>query len=188
MFDFLRRREKETTDARRGRFLAVIECHLNQNVRDDGTARFPAMNVDFVRLCERYGVGLMSIPCPEIEALGTERRRPRDTTIREALENEPGQSRCFHLAERVAARIDTRERQGAQLVAIVGGNPKSPGCAVHCVGKGLTDESGVFMKALETALNAYGPPRHFMALRDHDPAALREDLDQIEEALATDNR
>lgn len=44
-------------DCRGGRFVAVIDCILNQNVRDRGAASFPGMNFELLQLCHEQGRG-----------------------------------------------------------------------------------------------------------------------------------
>lgn len=171
-------------DARSHRFIAVIECALNQNARDAGAACFPAMNFELLQLCHRHGVGILQMPCPEIAALGFERKRAPGQSLRDALDSENGHFQCHILASETANRIDGYLAQGNELVAILGGNPRSPGCAVHPGPDGLNDESGVFMKALQTELHRRGHAPAFRAMRDHDPQLLREDLEKLQEILA----
>jgi hypothetical protein len=46
-------------DVRGKRYIAVIECLLNQNARDSGAARYAAFNPGVLALCARYRVGLL---------------------------------------------------------------------------------------------------------------------------------
>lgn len=170
-------------DARGRRFVAVIECVLNQNARDTGAACFPAMNLDFVEQCHRHEVGILQMPCPEIAALGHDRKRPAGQGLREALDSEHGRSRCQVLAAETADRVEGYVSQGCKLLAIVGGNPRSPGCAVHHGPDGLREESGVFMKALQSELRNRGHDAVFYPLRDHDPQWLQEDLAGFQDLL-----
>ena len=64
------------TDRRSRRFVAVIECILDQNVRDRGAASFPAMNHELLQILHEHGIGILQMPCPEIAALGPGRSRP----------------------------------------------------------------------------------------------------------------
>ena len=71
-FSSLRRR-CDKDDCRQRRFVAVIECILDQNVRDRGAASFPAMNQELLQILHEHGIGILQMPCPEIAALGPER-------------------------------------------------------------------------------------------------------------------
>jgi predicted secreted protein len=163
-------------DARGRRLVAVIECVLNQNARDAGTARSPAVIGEVVRLCEEHGVGLLQMPCPEIACLGLSRARPRGKSIHAALDTPEGWERCGRMAEEVAGRIEEYTQHGCRVLAVLGGNAASPGCAVHVDAGGLLPTSGVFLLQLQGSLRRRGLEIPFRGLRDNDPALLAEDL------------
>ena len=171
-------------DARGRRFVAVIECILNQNARDDGAACSPAMNVPLLQLCNTHRVGILQMPCPEIHTLGFARQRAPGLSIRDALNDEGSVKRCAVLAHDVAERIEIYLNQGYQLVAVLGGNPESPGCAVHAESDGLCERSGLFMRQLQAEFRRRGRDPRFLAIRDHDPEQHRLDLDTFECLLA----
>jgi predicted secreted protein len=173
----------EVADIRGRRFVAVIDCILNQNVRDCGAARFPAMNLELVQLCHAHRVGIVQMPCPEIAALGFKRKRPPGQSIRDALDTEAGRRRCADLAVEVSDRVEFYLTEGYKLLAILGGNPRSPGCAVHAGNHGLRCNSGVFMQALETELRKRNHTPAFRGIRDHDPELLRQDLQWLRDLL-----
>ena len=176
-------RPYRVNDARSYRFVAVIDCILNQNVRDCGAARFPAMNFELLQLCHEHKVGVLQMPCPELAALGFKRARKPGQTIREALDDEAGRRCCAELACSVADRIETYRAEGCQLLAILGGNPRSPGCAVHLGNDGLHADSGVFMQELHEELRRRGMETVFMSIRDHDPELLKKDLQSLRDAF-----
>lgn len=170
-------------DARGKRFVAVIECILNQNARDRGAAIYPSVNAAVLELCARHGVGLLQMPCPEIRALGPNRERPAGTRIRDSLESEPGRQCCRAISDEVVARVSAYQEQGVELLAILGGNPESPGCAVHPApsGEGCLDaRSGILMQELERALASASIQAPFRGIRDSSPALLAEDLRWLE--------
>lgn len=171
------------SDNRSHRFVAVIECALNQNARDTGAACFPCMNFELLELCHRYGVGILQMPCPEVAALGPERKRPPGQSLRAAMDGDAGRSTCRALACEVSDTIDAYAARGCELVAVLGGNPLSPGCAVHHGENGLRKESGVFMQALQAELRRRQRDPAFRGMRDYDPEQLREDLAWFQERL-----
>jgi predicted secreted protein len=173
----------EVVDIRGRRFVAVIDCVLNQNVRDSGAARFPAMNLELIQLCHAHHVGIVQMPCPEIAALGFKRARLPGQSIRDALDTEAGRRRCAALAVEVSERVETCLAAGYELLAILGGNPRSPGCAVHAGDHGLSCDAGVFMQALETELRKRNHAPTFRGIRDHDPELLRQDLQWFRDLL-----
>jgi predicted secreted protein len=170
-------------DIRGGRFVAVIDCIINQNARDSGAARFPAMNFELLQLCHEHEVGVLQMPCPEIAALGFKRSRERGQTIRDALDTVAGRQRCAEIASDVVNRIEAYLAQGYVLLAILGGNPRSPGCAVLEQNDGLHIDSGVFMKELQAELRTRSLEVCFKAIRDHDPVLLEQDLKWFRDLL-----
>ncbi len=173
------------SDARGKRFVAVIECILNQNARDVGAACTPAMDFRLLQLCHEHGVGIVQLPCPEIHTLGFARQRAPGQRIRDALNEDAGIEHCSTLARDVAERIEVYLEQGYELVAVLGGNPESPGCAIHEGPDSLSDHAGLFMRKLQTELRQGGLNPCFLAIRDHDPDLHRIDLEAFERLLST---
>lgn len=82
------------------------------------------------------------------------------------------------------------QNSGCRLLAILGGNPQSPGCAVHpqCDVSDtgfLAEQSGVLMRILQDELRRHGMEIPFMGMRDCHPEWLNEDLRWLE-ALFSD--
>lgn len=163
-------------DGRSRRFVAMIDCMLNQNARDLGAARFPAMNFELLRLCHENQVGILQMPCPEIAALGFKRTRAPGQSIRAALDTEAGRQCCAEIALNVADRIAALLADGNQLLVVLGGNQQSPGCTVHAGAGGLREDSGIFLLALQAEFDKRGIATKFRGIRDADPALLAEDL------------
>lgn len=168
------------TDRRGGRFVAVIECLLNQNSRDSGAATFAAMNWDVIRLCNEYNVGVLQMPCPEMECLGFGRDRPAGKSIREALDTAEGRECCRKMSINMAHKAKEYLHQGYQFLAVLGGNPESPGCAVHVGQSGLLPESGVFMRELQAELQNQCIEVLFRGIRDFDTEMMAEDMRWLE--------
>jgi len=170
-------------DGRSRRIVAVIECVLNQNARDAGAAKFPALNREVVRLCEENDVGLLQMPCPEIAFLGMKRSRRKGESIRTAMDTPDGRQCCERLGREVADRIEEYARHGCRVLAILGGNPASPGCAVNRDDAGLSPSSGVFMLELDAELRRRGLTIPFRGMRDDDPVLLADDLEWLRRVL-----
>ncbi|MFZ0790564.1 MAG: hypothetical protein WAM94_13200 [Chromatiaceae bacterium] len=170
----------QVEDGRSRRIVVVIECVLNQNARDPGAATFPAMSKAVVRLCAAHDVGIVQIPCPEMAYLGLQRRRPKGTSIREALDTPGGRECCARLAEQLADRLFGYVASGYRVLAVLGGNAQSPGCAVVAGSSGrLATASGILMQALESAFAERQLAIPFRGIRDLDPKLEREDLDWL---------
>ena len=172
------------SDTRGRRFVAVIECLLNQNARDAGAANAPALDQRLVRICHDHHVGILQMACPEIHVLGFSRQRAPGQSLRDALNEDAGVDRCQGLTQDIAGRIEAYLDQGYALVAVLGGNPQSPGCAVHQGSCGLDERSGLLMRQLERKLRQRGHAPVFLPVRDHDPELHRLDLAALESLLA----
>ncbi len=178
----------QAKDVLNGRIVVAIECILNQNARDAGAATYSATNQAFVALCLQYQVAILQISCPEMKHLGLRRVLPAGTSLRECMQSPAGRVSCQNLSAEVSDRLQDYAAQGCQLLAIVGGNAESPGCAVHhqtgqprqpC----LAASSGALMLALETELRQRGLSIPFLGLRDCRPDLLSEDLLALERLL-----
>jgi predicted secreted protein len=185
----VRRHRKRPTpgDTRSGRLVFLIECLLNQNARDMGAATCPAVNREVLDILLQNEVGMAQIPCPEMACLGFARTRPAGTSIRSALNQPDAMDRCRLLARQTAERIEDYRAHGAKVLAILGGNEASPGCAVHSDGvpSALRPESGVFMQALATELAKRDVVVPFRGIRDADAGSLVQDLAWLRAQLST---
>ena len=171
-------------DRRSRRIVVVIECVLNQNARDDGAAVTPAINRAVIDLCQEYEVGILQIPCPEMDVLGFKRNRPPGISIRAALDSVRGRRRCREISIGIANRLQDYSRQGYKILAIIGGNPESPGCAVHPGEHGLTDHSGVLMRELYDELRKRNLMVPFKGVRDSDLGLMESDIRWLKELFS----
>ncbi len=167
------------SDSRGCRFVAVIECILNQNARDVGVANSPAINLPILKLCNEYDVGIVQIPCPEIRFLGFARKRQKGQSIRDALDTPEGRRCCREISIEIADRIQVYIAQGYQLLSVLAGNPESPGCAVHYNGDKLSSISGILIKELFDELNNRHIDVPFKGIRDFNSKLLSEDIEWV---------
>lgn len=175
-------RTRPRKDSRSGRLVFLIECLLNQNARDRGAAESPAITQEVVDLLSDAEIGIVQIPCPEIACLGFDRDRQTGRTIRQALEIPSAAKCCRQLAVTTADRIQCYVEQGFEVLAVLGGNEESPGCAVHTNTADetqLTEQSGVFMRELAAELARRGHQIEFHGMRDAESSLLREDLEWL---------
>lgn len=175
-------------DGRSRRVVAVIECVINQNVRDCGAACAPAVNEAFLALCVRYRAGIIQIPCPEQAALGLDRLRPKGVTLRSAMEAPASRRSCSQIAELIVHRLSEHLNSGNEVLAVFGGNPQSPGCAVHpedgaCALAYGDAQAGILIQELSACLRRQGLSIPIVPMRDSDPALLKHDLARAESLL-----
>jgi predicted secreted protein len=160
---------------------------MNQNARDRGAAESAAVTREVVDLLADAEIGMAQISCPEIACLGFNRTRQLGTSIREALETPRAARCCQQLAETTADRIQGCVDEGFEVLAVLGGNRESPGCAVHvdeAGDSGLAEQSGVFMRVLAGELKRRGIQLEFRGMRDADPELLRDDLEWLRGQIA----
>ncbi len=169
-------RPERPVDGRGRRIVAVIECLLNQNARDAGAASSAAMTWDLVSLCREHDVGILQMPCPEISCLGLDRARQPGQSIRAVMLTQASRQACARIGVGVADRIETYVRAGYHVLAVLGGNQQSPGCAVHQEGGVLLPPSGVLMLELQAELRRRGLEIPFRGMRDGNADLLAEDL------------
>ena len=177
-------------DQRSSKFIAAIDCILNQNSRDFGAANYPAMNKAVLQLCMKYDVGILQIPCPEMIFLGLMRKRLQGESIRDVLDTEAGRKCCRNLSINIADRIQDYLENKTRILAVLGGNPESPGCAIHFESsdkdkKSLAIQSGVFMKEFHKELCKRSIEVPFRGIRDYDSELIKTDLEWLEQVFAS---
>jgi len=152
-----------------------------------GAAESPAITREVLDLLADHGVGMVQIPCPEIACLGFERRRASGQSLRKAMEAAESVVSCQRLSVETVDRIQCYVEQGYQVLAVLGGNEQSPGCAVHAVEDGsetLAESSGIFLQALAKELARRGLRIPFRGIRDANRKLLDEDLGWLRECLS----
>ncbi|OQY51327.1 MAG: hypothetical protein B6230_05120 [Desulfobacteraceae bacterium 4572_89] len=184
-FNPFRRFFKSPSDQRSHRIVLVIECIINQNARDFGAATYPSMNKNILRLCMQYNVGILQIPCPEIAFLGFLRERKNGQSIRNALDTESGRNCCRKLSVEIADKIQVYRKNNNDILAVLGGNPESPGCSVNMdqsSGNGceIKENSGVFMKEFYKELCKRKIKIPFKGMRDCRSDWINQDLEWLE--------
>ena len=157
----------------------------SEHPRARGAATYPAINQAVVQLCLQYDIGLLQIPCPEMKCLGLRRERAAGTTLRAYLDTATGRHCCQTISRELVDRFQDYIQNGYRLLAILGGNPESPGCAVHHEWdqqgqERLADHSGILMRALQAELRKRALEVPFVGIRDYRPELLRDDLAGLE--------
>jgi len=178
----------EASDTRGKKIVVVIHCILNQNSRDAGAACCPAMNRELLSLCQAHDIGIVQMPCPEISVLGLQRQRAAGQSIREAMDTTGGRSICRRISEDTADLLQDYLRNGYRVIAILGGNEQSPGCAVHSSTgsdgqQRIIETAGILIQQLGEVLSERNMPIPIRPIRDADRKKFDEDLRWFEERL-----
>jgi predicted secreted protein len=154
------------TDARSKNLVLVAHCVLNQNSISDGTADYPGSIEEVVSLLLRYQVGILQLPCPELNCLGLDRgdvrgaERPvivENTRIRDVIERPEAHRRLRTLVGPLVYQIKEYRRHGFTILGIVGID-RSPSCCVATTSIANREAAGrgVFMEELHRELDSCG--------------------------------
>jgi predicted secreted protein len=176
-------------DRRSRKMIAVINCVINHNARAEGAARYPGANHDVLDILRKHGVGVIQMPCPEMVCLGLPRARAVGLSIRDVLDTPTGRSRCEELSRGVVDTIEEFQRNGCAVLAILGGDVESPGCAVPAP-QGTGGEPmpggrwGIFTGALRDELGRRGIHIPVRGIRDSASQTLQADLAWLDSTLA----
>lgn len=112
-------------DVRSKKVAFLAYCLLDQNARARGIAKYPAAVFELVETFMANEVGMVQMPCPELQYGGFDRApRPRNW-----YDNETFRGVCRKCAEQVAEQVKKYVKNGYQVVSIIGVE-YSPSCAV----------------------------------------------------------
>ena len=140
--------------------------------------------VPWLYTSREYNVGILQIPCPEIKCLGFGRKRQKGQSIKDALDTREGRKCCREISIDIANRIQNYLDQDYQIISVLGGNPKSPGCAVHYDGDKLSSASGVLMNELYDELKKRYIEVRFKGIRDYDSKLFEKDLEWLRKTFS----
>jgi predicted secreted protein len=176
-------------DNRSGTVVVVLNCVINHNARAMGAARCPGINTDLLKVLTDHGAGIIQMPCPERIVIDLPRTRSEGTDIRTAMDTPERLAHCQQLVMGVVAEIKEFLACGYKVPAILGGDVKSPGCAVPA---DTTDQAtrdaghqwGIFTGMLKTELEKQGLEIPIRGIRDSAEKTLRADLAWLEERLS----
>jgi predicted secreted protein len=176
-------------DARSRRIVLVAHCILNQNSISGGTADYSGCDPGLVRLLLGAQVGILQMPCPELNCLGLDRGDPRgeerpvleeNTRIRAAMGAAAPARILAGLVEQVVFQVDQYRRNGFVVLGIVGIN-RSPSCGVELTTLDGQEKPGrgVFLEALDLALRQRGMPLPVVGVRASAPEDARSRVSNL---------
>lgn len=177
------------TDARSRKLVLVAHCILNQNAISDGTADFPGADAELVRRLLQAGVGIVQMPCPELNCLGLDRGDPmggerpvveENTRIREALGRTAPARILAALVECVVFEVEEYRRHGFEIVGLIGIN-RSPSCGVNTTSRLNQEEPGrgVFIEALREALSVRALHVDMIGIKASQPAQAQQRVEEL---------
>jgi len=134
-------------DRRNRKIAFVAHCLLNQNAKVAGTPGWPALVNPVIDILSQADVGIVQMPCPEIEHLGVSGPTGEDT--KEQYDTPGYRACCLQLAQHIVGQAQQYVNAGCQVVCVLGVEG-SPSCSVTTVPtrNGPAEGSGAFFEIL----------------------------------------
>lgn len=150
------------TDIRGRKIALVSHCILNQNSISDGTADFICSDYGVVNLLLQSGIGIIQMPCPELNCLGLDRGNVKgaespviveNSRIRKAMNKREAKEKLNIIVDNLIYQIEEYLKHGFTITGIVGIN-RSPSCGVNTTSKNNmeVEGTGVFISHLQKEL------------------------------------
>ncbi len=129
------------------KIIFVSHCILNQNVNPSNREFAPGVVRDIVNLISESGIGLVQMPCPEVEFDGGLDRKPKS---KDSYDTSPYRTYCNKLAKLVLKEIQKYKEKKYNVLCILGVE-FSPTCAVFQLENGNknTPGKGILMEEFE---------------------------------------
>ena len=166
-------------DARSKKIIFLANCLLNANNKVMEFARYPGMFSQVVKTLDKFGLGVMQMPCPETLHMGNQRW----WHSRNLYDNVGFRRFCRTLAAQMVDYMENYEIMGYHTVAILSCNG-SPTCGVtlssYCedwggrpkeIPRTLAEKPGVYTEELLKEIEARGirkPPLYGLTMDDRD--------------------
>lgn len=167
-------------DIRGKRVVLLAHCVLNQNSISDGTADYAGCNRDVMEQLLESEVGVIQMPCPELNCLGLDRgdtagaTHPvieENTRIRGELIKESSMVVLRELVRQVVYQVEQYLKNGFEVLGAVGIN-RSPSCGVETTSKENreVEGEGVFVECLREELERKGVKIRLAGIKANEPA------------------
>ncbi|MGC2110698.1 MAG: CD3072 family TudS-related putative desulfidase [Candidatus Korobacteraceae bacterium] len=162
-------------DCRSKMVIFVPHCVLNQNARVAGAAESPAAVTELVRGLTDREIGIVQMPCPELQILGLVRG---NMDIRRELQKDSNRARCRRLAAPLVEQVEQYRKGGIRVVGLIGKNG-SPTCGVEETWvDGITAGTGIFIEELMAELRDRRVAINITGTRDDNSGATLAIIDQ----------
>ena len=116
----------------------VSHCLLNQNARAAERERFSGSFKDILELFGESGIGIVQLPCPQIEFNGGLDRKAK---AKSSYESNGYRNQCHKLSTNLISQIETYLKNNYQVVGILGVELSST-CGVHQIQNGRKNVPG----------------------------------------------
>ena len=147
-----KRRDLSTGDGmeRSKRVMFVSHCILNQNAKAMGKERSAGTIRELVELLSESGIGIVQIPCPQLEFVDGLGRKPG---TKSSIDNKRYRASCRRLSSSVLKQAEKYLARGYDVVGVLGVE-FSPVCGVHRIANGSrkTPGKGIFFEEFESEM------------------------------------
>lgn len=166
-------------DKRSKSIIILAHCIINQNAKSDGTASYGGTITELLELINLTDIGIVQMPCPELQCLGLDRgdvngsKKPvieENSRIRNAIKQENSLKRMNGLIQSVVYQIEEYHKNGFEIKGIIGIN-RSPSCGVDSTSKDNEEieGQGVFIKELQKEINKRRLNIPFVGIKVFEP-------------------
>ncbi|NOZ81941.1 MAG: DUF523 domain-containing protein [Candidatus Micrarchaeota archaeon] len=128
----------------------VSHCLLNQNVKASGREIPDSAVRELLGLFAEAGVGIVQIPCPQVEFGAGIQRKPASKS---SYDTEKYRSQCRKLSKMILKQIESYLKANYKVLAILGVE-FSPSCAVYQIENGnrSVPGKGIFIEEFENEM------------------------------------
>lgn len=129
------------------KLIFVSHCILNQNARPIGGEKFPGSVKDLLELFAESGVGIIQIPCPQLEF---NEGLDRKSKSKESYDTNGFRTNCQKLSINIIQMIENYLRKSYSVLGILGVELTST-CSVYQIknGRRSVPGKGIFIEELE---------------------------------------
>jgi len=128
----------------------ISHCLLNQNAKSKGGAKSPGAIKEIVDILAESGIGIVQLPCPQVEYDGGLDRKAKDKV---QYDNKKFRADCKKMAGSMLGQIENYLSKNYTVVGILGVE-FSPTCAVHQLQNGTraVPGKGILMEELDAEM------------------------------------
>lgn len=130
----------------------VSHCLLNQNARPLGEEKFAGAVKDLLELFAESGVGIIQLPCPQLEFNEGLNRRSK---TKESFDTNGFRTKCKKMSSNVIEQVENYLRKNYSVIGILGVELSSI-CGVHQIrnGRRSVPGKGILIEEIEKEMQS----------------------------------
>lgn len=132
------------------KIIFVSHCLLNQNARPIGGEKYPGSVKDLLEIFAEAGIGIVQLPCPQLEFNGGLNRRLKS---KNAYDTKGYRKFCNKVSSKLIKQIENYMKEDYKVIGILGIEFSST-CGVHQVkdGRRNVPGKGIMIEELEAEM------------------------------------